>query len=131
MEDGGVAFVNQNPKWANETYHIHLSLLLCWLGLNVIGKKIPLTKVNLLSYALRIKSILENLIKMLADPSRPTLLTIHNDRSEFVQQLGYNYIAFYDYGKYYYGSVLESICQTAKLICELYVFRVVNWACNY
>jgi hypothetical protein len=84
MEDGGVAFVNQNPKWANETYHIHLSLLLCWLGLNVIGKKIPLTKVNLLSYALRIKSILENLIKMLADPSRPTLLTIHNDLSEFL-----------------------------------------------
>jgi hypothetical protein len=45
-------------------------------------KKIPLTKVNLLSYALRIKSTLENLIKMLADPSRPILLTIHNDRSE-------------------------------------------------
>ena len=65
-------------------------------------KKILLTKVNLLSYALRIKSTLENLIKMLADPSRPTLLTIHNDRSEFVQQLGYNYIAFYDYGEYYY-----------------------------
>ena len=65
-------------------------------------KKIPLTKVNLLSYALRIKSTLENLIKMLADPSRPTLLTIHNDRSEFVQQLGHNYIAFYDYGEYYY-----------------------------
>ena len=62
-------------------------------------KKIPLTKVNLLSYALRIKSTLENLIKMLAEPSRLALLTIHNDRSEFVQQLGYNYIAFYDYGQ--------------------------------
>jgi hypothetical protein len=41
------------------------------------------------------KSTLENLIKMLADPSRSTMLTFHNDRSEVVQQLRHNYIVFY------------------------------------
>lgn len=29
------------------------------------------------------------------------------------------------------GLALESICQTAKLICELHVLRVINWACDY
>jgi hypothetical protein len=42
------------------------------------------------------KSTLQQLIKLLVDPAKPILLTIHKDRSEFIQQLNHNYIAFYD-----------------------------------
>jgi hypothetical protein len=42
------------------------------------------------------KSTLQQLIKLLVDPAKPILLTIHKDRSEFVQQLNHNYVAFYD-----------------------------------
>ncbi|MFL6378716.1 MAG: bifunctional DNA primase/polymerase, partial [Nitrososphaeraceae archaeon] len=42
------------------------------------------------------KSLLQRLIKQLADPSRPILLTIHASRDEFVQQLSHNYVAYYD-----------------------------------
>jgi hypothetical protein len=42
------------------------------------------------------KSTLQQLIKLLVDPAKPALLTIHKDRNEFVQQLYHNYVAFYD-----------------------------------
>ena len=42
------------------------------------------------------KSTLQTLIKKLVDPSKPTLLTIHNNRTEFVQQLAHNHVAYYD-----------------------------------
>jgi hypothetical protein len=42
------------------------------------------------------KSTLQLLIKLLVDPAKPSLLTVHKDRTEFVQQLNHNYIAFYD-----------------------------------
>src|SRR5919199_3199645 len=42
------------------------------------------------------KSTLQQLIKLLVDPAKPILLTIHKDRSEFIQQLNHNYVAFYD-----------------------------------
>jgi hypothetical protein len=42
------------------------------------------------------KTTLQTLIKLLVDPSKPRLLTIHNDRSEFIQQLAHNYVAYYD-----------------------------------
>ena len=42
------------------------------------------------------KSTLQTLIKLLVDPSKPTLLTIHNDRTEFIQQLAHNYVVYYD-----------------------------------
>jgi hypothetical protein len=42
------------------------------------------------------KSTLLRLIKMICDPSRPELLTFHDDRTEFVQQLAHNYVNFYD-----------------------------------
>jgi hypothetical protein len=42
------------------------------------------------------KSTLQTLIKLLVDPSKPALLTIHRDIMEFVQQLAHNYIAYYD-----------------------------------
>ena len=42
------------------------------------------------------KSTLQTLIKLLVDPSKPSLLTFHGDRTEFIQQLSHNYVACYD-----------------------------------
>ena len=42
------------------------------------------------------KSTLQTMIKLLVDPAKPTLLTIHEKRSEFIQQLAHNHIAYYD-----------------------------------
>ena len=42
------------------------------------------------------KSTLQTLIKMLADPAKPSLLTVYNDVKEFIQQLAHNHIAYYD-----------------------------------
>jgi len=42
------------------------------------------------------KSTDQTLIKLLVDPSKPTLLTVHNDRNEFIQQLAHNHVAYYD-----------------------------------
>ena len=42
------------------------------------------------------KSTLQNKIKLLIDPAEPELLSIHNDKTEFIQQLSHNYLAFYD-----------------------------------
>ncbi len=42
------------------------------------------------------KTTLQTLIKLLVDPSKPKLLTIHSDRTEFIQQLAHNYVAYYD-----------------------------------
>ncbi len=42
------------------------------------------------------KSTLQTLIKLLVDPSKPSLLTIQNDKNEFIQQLAHNYVTFYD-----------------------------------
>jgi hypothetical protein len=42
------------------------------------------------------KSTLQTLIKMLVDPGKPTLLTIHSNKTEFVQQMAHNHVAYYD-----------------------------------
>ena len=42
------------------------------------------------------KSTLQVLIKMLVDPSKPTLLTVNNDKNEFIQQCYQNYVVYYD-----------------------------------
>jgi hypothetical protein len=46
------------------------------------------------------KSLLQRMIKDLVDPSKPELLTIHNDMMEFVQQVAHNYVSYYDNVKY-------------------------------
>jgi hypothetical protein len=57
------------------------------------------------------KSTLQTLIKLLVDPGKPTLLTIHNDRSEFVQQLAHNHIAYYDNVKNTPGWLSDEACK--------------------
>jgi hypothetical protein len=46
------------------------------------------------------KSMLEVLIKELADPAKPKLLSVHKDRMEFIQQVAQNHLVFYDNLKY-------------------------------
>jgi hypothetical protein len=57
------------------------------------------------------KSTLQTLIKLLVDPSKPTLLTIHNDRAEFVQQLAHNHVAYYDNVKSTPGWLSDEACK--------------------
>jgi hypothetical protein len=51
------------------------------------------------------------MIKLLADPAKPTLLTIHSDRSEFIQQLAHNHIAYYDNVKSTPGWLSDEACK--------------------
>ncbi len=46
------------------------------------------------------KSMFLTLIKSIVDPAKPSLLTIHDDKSEFIQQLAHNYLTAYDNLKY-------------------------------
>jgi hypothetical protein len=57
------------------------------------------------------KSTLQTLIKLLVDPGKPLLLTVHNDRSEFVQQLAHNHIAYYDNVKVTPGWLSDEACK--------------------
>jgi hypothetical protein len=57
------------------------------------------------------KSTVQTLIKKLIDPSRPTLLTVHNDRTEFIQQLAHNYVAYYDNMKYNPSWLSDESCK--------------------
>jgi hypothetical protein len=57
------------------------------------------------------KSTLQTMIKLLVDPARPTLYTIHNDRSEFIQQLAHNHIAYYDNVKNTPGWLSDEACK--------------------
>lgn len=36
------------------------------------------------------------MVKSLVVPSKPELLSIHNDMNEFIQQMPHNYVPFYD-----------------------------------
>ena len=57
------------------------------------------------------KSFLLTLIKMLVDPSKPILLTLLKNISEFIQQVNHNYLAFYDNVKYIPYWLSDEICK--------------------
>jgi hypothetical protein len=46
------------------------------------------------------KSTLQRKIKLLVDPSSLKLLSIYNDKTQFIQQLSHNYLCFYDNVRY-------------------------------
>lgn len=46
------------------------------------------------------KSTFQKKVKILVNPSEPELLSIHYDKTEFIQQLSHNYLEFYDNVKY-------------------------------
>ncbi|MGI9009981.1 MAG: hypothetical protein ACR2F1_02190 [Nitrososphaeraceae archaeon] len=57
------------------------------------------------------KSTSQTLIKSLIDPSIIETLTVTSDKSEFIQQLDHNYIAFYDNLKVVPNWLAEEICK--------------------
>jgi hypothetical protein len=57
------------------------------------------------------KSTLQTMIKLLVDPAKPTLFTIHNDRVEFIQQLAHNHVAYYDNVKRPPGWLSDEACK--------------------
>ena len=57
------------------------------------------------------KSSLQTVIKMLIDPSKPTLLSLHKEIREFIQQVAHNYLAFYDNVKYISPELSDEICK--------------------
>jgi hypothetical protein len=57
------------------------------------------------------KSSLLRLIKILVDPSKPVLLTLLKNISEFIQQVNHNYLAFYDNVKYIPYWLSDEICK--------------------
>jgi hypothetical protein len=59
------------------------------------------------------KSMLFTLIKLLVDPSKPSLLTLHKDRNEFIQQLAHNYVAYYDNARHVPDWLSDEACRAA------------------
>jgi hypothetical protein len=57
------------------------------------------------------KSTLQLLIKLLVDPAKPSLLTIHKNSNEFVQQLSHTHIAFYDNLKHAPYWLSDEVCK--------------------
>jgi hypothetical protein len=85
-----------------------------------------LAKVSLLSYFIpnishiiliihggkgSAKSTFQRLLKDIVDPAKPTLLTLHDNFSEFVQQLSHNYLATYDNIKYVPKWLSDEVCK--------------------
>jgi len=58
------------------------------------------------------KTFLLWLIKTLLDPSKPALLTLIGNLSEFIQQVNHTYLAFYDNVKYIPYWQSDEICKT-------------------
>lgn len=57
------------------------------------------------------KSMLFNLIKLLVDPAKPSLLTLHKDRNEFIQQLAHNWLAYYDNARHVPDWLSDEACR--------------------
>jgi hypothetical protein len=57
------------------------------------------------------KTFLMWMIKILVDPSKPALLTIHKDRNEFIQQINHTYAPFYDNLKHVPDWLSDEVCK--------------------
>lgn len=57
------------------------------------------------------KSTLQSFVKNIVDPSKPSLLTLHSNTSEFIQQLAHNYLATYDNLKYTPYWLADEVCR--------------------
>jgi hypothetical protein len=57
------------------------------------------------------KSTFQTLLKNVVDPAKPTLLTLHDSFSEFIQQLSHNYLATYDNMKYVPKWLSDEVCK--------------------
>lgn len=57
------------------------------------------------------KSTLQFLLKNIIDPAKPSLLTLHNNSTEFIQQLAHNYLATYDNLKFTPYWLADEVCK--------------------
>ena len=57
------------------------------------------------------KSTLQKKIKLLIDPSKLKLLSIYNDKTQFIQQLSHNFLCFYDNVRYEPRWLSDEVCR--------------------
>ena len=57
------------------------------------------------------KSFLLELIKKMIDPTKPTLLTLHGNIDQFIQQVNHNYLNYYDNVKFIPYWLSDEICK--------------------
>jgi hypothetical protein len=57
------------------------------------------------------KSTLQKKIKTLIDPSSLDLLSIYNDKTQFIQQISHNYLCFYDNVRREAGWLSDEVCR--------------------
>jgi hypothetical protein len=58
------------------------------------------------------KTTLQKMIKEIVDPAKPSLLTFHQDKNEFLQQIAQNYLATFDNVKHTPKWLPEEVCKT-------------------
>lgn len=64
------------------------------------------------------KSTLQKKIKLIIDPSILNILTINNDKTEFIQQLSHNWLAFYDNVRYEPRWLSDESCKASTGIAS-------------
>ena len=57
------------------------------------------------------KSTFQLLLKNIVDPAKPSLLTLHDNHSEFIQQLAHNYLSSYDNMKRVPPWLSDEVCK--------------------
>jgi len=57
------------------------------------------------------KSTFLTMLKSIVDPAKPSLFTIHDDKSEFIQQIAHNYMSVYDNLKYNPKWLSDEVCK--------------------
>jgi hypothetical protein len=67
------------------------------------------------------------------DPAKPSLLTLYDNLSEFIQQLSHNYLATYDNMKYAPKWLSDEVCkdvtgigQTKRILLQMMRIRFLN-----
>ena len=88
----------------------HKLLIKIW----IVSLLIPdITHPMLLPYGEKgsAKSTLQKKIKALIDPSSLDLLSIYNDKTQFIQQLSHNYLCFYDNVRREAGWLSDEVCR--------------------
>lgn len=58
------------------------------------------------------KSTFQYMLKNIVDPARPSLLTLHENLNEFIQQLAHNYLATFDNIKHVPRWLSDEVCKT-------------------
>ncbi|HEY6536190.1 MAG TPA: hypothetical protein VIY08_10430 [Candidatus Nitrosocosmicus sp.] len=120
------SLVKTDNKFENEHLDNPLEIFLSRLTNIKASETKLLVKVALISYFIpeishivliihggkrSAKSTFQLLLKNIVDPAKPTLLTVHDNLSEFIQQISHNYLATYDNMKYVPKWLSDEVCK--------------------